>query len=233
MSFAMAVSPADRLERERARLAELERERARVMAEIRALEAELAPPAAGSADAEANAAPESAVPSIETAEGRVTLFASLFRGRSDVFARRWTARDGRSGWSPQCANEWVGGICEKPRIKCSACQYRRLEPLAHEQVRLHLEGRHTIGVYPLLTDETCRLVAIDLDGRSWREDARVVREAADQHAIPVLDRAVALRRGRAPLDPLLRASLVAGRADAGVVAADGGDAVPPDAADLV
>jgi hypothetical protein len=182
----MAVSVTDRLARERARLAELERERTRVLAGIRVLEAERSTPAAGGVDEGGDSVAASVSPSIETAEGRVALFAQLFRGRTDVFARRWTARDGRSGWSPHCANEWVRGVCEKPRIKCSACQHRPLEPLSHQQLRRHLEGRQTVGIYPLLEDETCWLVAIDLDGASWREDAAAVRDAAGEHAIPVL-----------------------------------------------
>jgi len=33
----------------------------------------------------------------ERAKRRIALFRSLFRGREDVFARRWTSADGRSG----------------------------------------------------------------------------------------------------------------------------------------
>lgn len=54
------------------------------------------------------------------------------------------------------------------------------------EVRRHLEGRQTIGIYPLLSDETCRLVAIDLDGPSWREDAAALRECAIEAGVPVL-----------------------------------------------
>ena len=53
-------------------------------------------------------------------------------------------------------------------------------------MRRHLEGRQTIGIYPLLGDETCWLVAVDLDGASWREDAAALREAATEAAVPVL-----------------------------------------------
>ena len=33
-----------------------------------------------------------------------------------------------------------------------------------------------VGIYPLLPGDTCRLLAIDLDGASWRTDARAIRE---------------------------------------------------------
>lgn len=116
------------------------------------------------------------------------LFASLFRGREDVFATRWESRTqlGRSGWAPRCSNEWRPGLCHKPKVKCAACEHRRFVQLTDQELRAHLEGRQTIGIYPLLRDETCRLVAIDLDGRSWREDASAVRDAAERLDVPVL-----------------------------------------------
>ena len=148
----------------------LDRERADVAATIAALQ--------GGASA----------PDIGTAEGRVALFASLFRGRPDVFATRWESRTqpGRSGWAPRCANEWRPGVCEKPRVKCAACAHRKFVPFCEAEVRRHLEGHQTIGIYPLLADETCWLVAIDLDGATWSEDAGALREVASEAEVPVL-----------------------------------------------
>jgi len=55
-------------------------------------------------------------------EEKIALFRSLFRGRDDVYPRRFESRKtGKSGYAPACANEWVPGICEKPRIKCAEC----------------------------------------------------------------------------------------------------------------
>ena len=127
-------------------------------------------------------------PDIRTAEGRVALFRSLFRGRPDVFATRWesTKTPGRSGWAPRCTNEWRPGVCFKPKIKCAECTSRRFVALSADEVRRHLEGRQTIGIYPLLPDETCWLVAIDLDGTSWREDVVALRESAEDLGIHVL-----------------------------------------------
>src|SRR5438270_14029628 len=49
---------------------------------------------------------------------KIDLFRSLFRGREDVYPRRFESRKtGKTGYSPACANEWVRGVCEKPRIK--------------------------------------------------------------------------------------------------------------------
>ncbi len=58
-------------------------------------------------------------------ERKVALFASLFRGREDVFPRRWEKPGkGRSGWAPCCSNEWVPGVCAKPRVKCGECSHQ-------------------------------------------------------------------------------------------------------------
>jgi hypothetical protein len=60
-----------------------------------------------------------------SAERKVALFASLFRGREDVFPLRWENKGkGRSGWAPRCSNEWVRGICAKPRVRCGECSHQ-------------------------------------------------------------------------------------------------------------
>src|SRR5579871_6320169 len=71
-------------------------------------------------------------------EEKIALFRSLFRGREDVYPRRFeNRRTGKSGYSPACANEWVRGICEKPRIKCSECPHQRFLPVTDEVIRWH------------------------------------------------------------------------------------------------
>lgn len=170
-SAALMDVPADeQLQCARERLAALDNERAEVRATIATLRG------------------QPGGPQINTAEGRVALFASLFRGRPDVFATRWESRTqpGRSGWAPKCANEWRPGVCEKPKVKCAVCAHRRFVAFSEAEVRQHLEGRQTIGIYPLLADETCWLVAIDLDGPTWQEDAGALREAAAEAEVPVL-----------------------------------------------
>ncbi len=98
-------------------------------------------------------------------EAKITLFRSLFRGREDVYARRFESKTtGKSGYQPDCENEWRTGICQKPKIKCVRCDQRRFVPLTDAVIRGHLKGRKptefdgrdfTIGLYPMLTDETC------------------------------------------------------------------------------
>jgi len=61
---------------------------------------------------------------------KVGLFRALFRGRDDVYPRRFESRrTGKAGYSPACGNEWVPGVCEKPKIKCAVCPHQRFLPI--------------------------------------------------------------------------------------------------------
>jgi superfamily II DNA or RNA helicase/very-short-patch-repair endonuclease len=129
---------------------------------------------------------------------KIGLFRTLFRGREDVYPRRFESRKtGRSGYQPACANEWVRGVCDKPRIKCQVCANRRLLPITDDVVRHHLSGiddmgrEFVMGLYPLLADETCYLLALDLDDDGWQKDAGALWETCQRLAVPV-----ALERSR-------------------------------------
>ena len=105
-----------------------------------------------------------------SSDEKIALFRSLFRGRADVYPRRFESRKtGKSGYAPACANEWVRGVCEKPRIKCAECPNRRFLPVTDDVIRWHLSGRDpegqsfVAGVYPLLLDEACFFLAVDFD----------------------------------------------------------------------
>ena len=118
---------------------------------------------------------------------KVKLFRSLFRGREDVFARLWWSRKSqRVGYSPVCRHEWNPAYCGKPRVKCSACPNQEYIPVTDEIIQDHLEGRHTIGIYPLLPDETCHFLAADFDKQSWMEDAAAFLETCHQMDIPAV-----------------------------------------------
>ena len=114
-----------------------------------------------------------------TVAEKVALFRLLFRGRDDVYPRRFESRKtGRSGYAPACANEWVRGLCEKPRIKCADCPNRQFLAVTGDVVTWHLSGRDpqgrdfVMGVYPMLQDETCFFLAADFDGDAWQMDAQ-------------------------------------------------------------
>ena len=127
---------------------------------------------------------------------KIKLFRSFFRGREDVYPRRFESRKtGKSGYSPACGNEWVRGICEKPKIKCLDCQNRQFLPVTDEVFQSHLLGvdnkgdEFVLGIYPMLLDETCFFLVADFDNSSWQKDAVAFLTTCKQMHLPaVLER---------------------------------------------
>ena len=112
-----------------------------------------------------------------TVDQKVALFKQLFKGRADVFATRWQNSKGRSGYSVACHNEWVPGICKKPDIKCIECPNRQHKALDDQAIYDHLAGKHIVGLYPLLPDNTCHLLAADFDQDGWQDAVKAMSEA--------------------------------------------------------
>jgi superfamily II DNA or RNA helicase/very-short-patch-repair endonuclease len=124
-------------------------------------------------------------------EEKVALFASLFRGREDVYPRRFeSVSTGRAGYQPVCANEWVRGVCGKPKTRCALCGQRRFLPVTPDVLRMHLSGidekgrPFVMGVYPLLPDERCWFVAADFDKAAWREDVTALARTCAELGFP-------------------------------------------------
>ncbi len=113
-------------------------------------------------------------------EKKIKLFKSLFRGREDVYPIRWEGKNGKSGYSPVCSNEWATGLCDKPRVKCPDCQNRKFAPVTDMVIRNHLTGKCIIGAYPLLVDESCYFLAVDFDKSSWKEDALTYMQTCEE-----------------------------------------------------
>ncbi len=121
----------------------------------------------------------------QTSIEKVALFRSLFRGREDVYPRLWVSTRGdRKGYSPVCANEGNRALCDKFKVRCAECPNRRFAPMDDRVLLDHLQGRHVIGVYPLLLDESCWFLAADFDGEGWEEDATAVLDTCCRYAIP-------------------------------------------------
>jgi superfamily II DNA or RNA helicase len=122
---------------------------------------------------------------LSTAE-KVAVFKGLFRGRDDVYPVRWESKNsGHSGYTPACANEWREGICDKRNVRCVDCSHRQLLPLTDTVIYDHLAGKHTIGVYPLLEDDSCHFLAVDFDEAEWRQDALAFAQSCDELGVPV------------------------------------------------
>jgi superfamily II DNA or RNA helicase len=113
---------------------------------------------------------------------KVELFRALFRGRDDAYALRWeNRRTDKSGWGPAIKGGWANS--RRPD--------RELLALSDEVVADHLAGRISVGLYPLLGDDTCCLLACDFDGAGWTLDALAYLDAARAAGIPA-----ALERSR-------------------------------------
>ncbi len=129
---------------------------------------------------------------------KIQIFTDLFRGRLDVFPKRWeNLKTGKSGYSPTCSNEWVKGKCNKPIIKCKDCPNQAFIPISEEVIRKHLVGEEiqgqrvdcTIGIYPILPDDTCWFLAVDFDKEHWQRDVSAFIKACDcKHIFPAIER---------------------------------------------
>jgi superfamily II DNA or RNA helicase len=131
-----------------------------------------------------------------TQEQKIALFRSLFRGREDVYPRRFESkRSGKSGYQPVCRKEWIRPFCQKPKIKCGNCENRDFTPLSDDVIRNHLIGNDpadryrrefVIGLYPMLLDETCWLLAVDFDKETWKEDSMAYLDTCERFNVPVV-----------------------------------------------
>ena len=117
-------------------------------------------------------------------EEKVKLFRSLFRGREDVYPIRWDNHKGRSGYSPACGNEWHKVLCGKPKVKCGQCRNSLFLPITNQVIHDHLIGKQTIGVYPILADGSCWLLAVDFDKSGWQSDVIAFFNSCRQFDIP-------------------------------------------------
>jgi len=183
---------ADEIAREERRLAEFIEEARDARTRLEALHAGLtaseAPEAARAATPAAKVVDQTH--SSRTSAQKVALFRTLFRGREDVFPIRFLSkRTGKAGYAPACRNKFVRGVCELPKIKCGECPNQAFVPADDAAVLGHLTGRHVMGVYPLLPDETCWFLAIDFDKKAWLDDVRAFIETCRSVDVaPVVER---------------------------------------------
>ena len=173
------------------RLKTLDQERARIVSELEQLEQKQ--------DARRKIANGAEITRNSSNQSKIKLFRNLFRGREDIYPKRWeNARTGKTGYSPACGNEWVRGICEKPKIKCSDCPNQAFLPVTDHVIRNHLAGNGSdnsnhsaaqqdfiIGVYPLLQDDRCWILAVDFDKASWQQDISAFLKTCSEKEVPV------------------------------------------------
>jgi len=126
-----------------------------------------------------------AVSQASNSEVKIALFRSLFRGREDVFAVRWEAPDGRAGYMPRGDRDWKAYSASKPEDRKKVDRKtRKYWPLTDDVIRQHLTGKLTVGIYPLLLDETCWFLAVDFDKKGWQLDAAAFLGLCRHMAVP-------------------------------------------------
>lgn len=126
--------------------------------------------------------------SIVAAE-QIELFMSLFRGRTDIYARRWE-KDGRFGYSPAYNFNWDEFMAHKRQGgSLKDFENKKLALQTKEIIIKHLSGQMIVGVYPILRDNTSYFIVADFDGESWLEDSqRFIKMCAQTGLVAYLER---------------------------------------------
>ena len=114
----------------------------------------------------------------------ITIFKSLFHGRQDVYATHWE-KDGKSGYMPAYKVDWSdykkhtarGGTFKDYSKK-------EYQPFTNEVILRHFQGSETVGIYPLLEDNTSHFIAADFDDENWKESIFKLYSTCIKYEIP-------------------------------------------------
>ena len=168
-------------------------ERARLLERIKELEVENAELRKRLGEPVALVLPTSSAMKNLSLQEKIDLFCSLFKGRDDVFARRWHSKtSGKAGYQPVCQNEWTP-LCDKCKYKCADCPNRQFSPLTYNDYYRHLEGkdadgRDVVGLYVLNEDNTCHLLCTDFDDKNcehgYQDDVLAFVEVCKNWNVP-------------------------------------------------
>lgn len=160
------------------RVTALEHQLHLVRADLSALESSIVAPAPATAPMQLPAIPAatpvaSTITHLSSAEDKLQLFRSPFRGRTDAFVTSWfSAKTGKKGWGPK-TKSWVS-----PRDVTKS----DLLPLSDDVIYQHLkptaEGAHPchVGLHPLMDADHCYLLVCDFDKGEWKADATPMKE---------------------------------------------------------
>ncbi|MFH1891565.1 MAG: restriction endonuclease subunit R, partial [Candidatus Zixiibacteriota bacterium] len=109
---------------------------------------------------------------IYISEEQLALYQSLFRGRTDLYAKRWEKND-RSGYYPAYQFNWDEFLAHQRRGgNMSTFKQKALLPLTPDVIKKHLFGQYVVGIYPLLKDNTSYFIAADFDGDQAINEAK-------------------------------------------------------------
>ncbi len=114
----------------------------------------------------------------------IELYKSLFKGRADIYAVRWS-KDGRSGYMPAYKVDWT----DYNKHKAQGGTFKDYEnkeylPFNDDAIENHLSGKEICGIYPLLEDNTSFFIAVDFDKQNWQETILKLYKTCDKYNIP-------------------------------------------------
>jgi superfamily II DNA or RNA helicase len=111
-------------------------------------------------------------------EEKIRLYRDYFKGREDVYAVRTKNKKGEWDYYPK--RTYLGKEKDKHL-------WGENYPLTDDVIKAHLMDEAppvTVGIYPMLLDETCWFLAIDFDKSSWKEDATSFQATCHAMNIP-------------------------------------------------
>lgn len=113
----------------------------------------------------------------------IPLYMSIFRGRNDIYARRWE-KNGKSGYSPAYELNWNEFMSFKAKGgKFSDFPNKKPLMLTLEVIQSHFTGAQTIGIYPLLEDNTSHFIAADFDKENWQKESTAFVNTCKEYGI--------------------------------------------------
>ena len=125
-------------------------------------------------------------------EDSVKIFMNYFKGRNDVYPYLSIDKTNPNikYYIPACANEWKNGVCNKTMgKKCKTCQYRENKPISKDTIYKHMYGNQSIGIYPLLENDTCFFLSLDFDDKDSKKDIKsdvlAFASICDKYEVPI------------------------------------------------
>lgn len=109
---------------------------------------------------------------MEDAALQIQLLKSLFKGREDVFALRWEKAN-KSGYMPAYSYDpYMYRLHKQKGGNFTDYKDKTYLELNDFQLSKHLNGQSTIGIYPLLKDNTSWFIVADFDKGDWKKQSQ-------------------------------------------------------------
>lgn len=121
-----------------------------------------------------------------TSNQKLKIYMNYFKGRSDIYATKyWSQKNNKYQYTFECSNKFKA-YCninkgKRCHIDCPHCKTKSLTP---ETIMNHIrKPNQLVGLYPLLEDNTCYLLALDFDDDLWFENMLSVYRIAKMYSI--------------------------------------------------